>query len=451
MKIIIAGIGKLGEYLTKSLVKDGNDVTIVDLDFSTNKDLINNEDVNYVYGNALDANVLIEAGVEDADLLISVMEKDEHNIICAMIANKLGVKHTIARIRSIEYSTSVNLLKSDLGLSMRINPEQLTAASIARALSIPSALEATSFLRGKLQVISLKVKGKSVLDNLKVHNLSKKYNLSVIVCAIQRDGVTIIPSGKERIKEGDIISVAGSIKYISEFLNFANLISEKTKNVIIAGGSSTSVYLAQSLLDMKMKVKIIEIDEEKCRELSEKLPGALIINADVSDQNILYEEGIESADAFISLTNIDEENIVYSMFASMKKVPKIITKINHIDLEGITDKANIDTVITPHRIAANHVVKFVRAMQNSKKSSCEAIYKLGDDIFEMQEFFVKNDFKGKNKKIKDMNIKENILIVAIQRGKNIIMPSGEETIKLNDTIVLIDGNDSIKNINDILG
>ena len=200
-----------------------------------------------------------------------------------------------------------------------------------------------------------------------------------------------------------------------------------------------------------MKVKIIEIDEEKCRELSEKLPGALIINADVSDQNILYEEGIESADAFISLTNIDEENIVYSMFASMKKVPKIITKINHIDLEGITDKANIDTVITPHRIAANHVVKFVRAMQNSKKSSCEAIYKLGDDIFEMQEFFVKNDFKGKNKKIKDMNIKENILIVAIQRGKNIIMPSGEETIKLNDTIVLIDGNDSIKNINDILG
>ena len=395
--------------------------------------------------------MLIEAGVEDADLLISVMEKDEHNIICAMIANKLGVKHTIARIRSIEYSTSVNLLKSDLGLSMRINPEQLTVASIARALSIPSALEATSFLRGKLQVISLKVKEKSVLDNLKVHNLSKKYNLSVIVCAIQRDGETIIPSGKERIKSGDIISVAGSIKYISEFLNFANLISEKTKNVIIAGGSSTSIYLAQSLIDMKMKVKIIEIDEEKCRELSEKLPGALIINADVSDQNILYEEGIESADAFISLTNIDEENIVYSMFASMKKVPKIITKINHIDLEGITDKANIDTVITPHRIAANHVVKFVRAMQNSKKSSCEAIYKLGDDIFEMQEFFVKNDFKGKNKKIKDMNIKENILIVAIQRGKNIIMPSGEETIKLNDTIVLIDGNDSIKNINDILG
>ena len=451
MKIIIAGIGKLGEYLTKSLVKDGNDVTIVDLDFSTNKDLINNEDVNYVYGNALDANVLIEAGVEDADLLISVMEKDEHNIICSMIANKLGTKHTIARIRSIEYSTSVDLLKSDLGLSMRINPEQLTAASIARALSIPSALEATSFLRGKLQVISLKVKEKSVLDNLKVHNLSKKYNLSVIVCAIQRDGETIIPSGKERIKSGDIISVAGSIKYISEFLNFANLISEKTKNVIIAGGSSTSIYLAQSLIDMKMKVKIIEIDEEKCRELSEKLPGALIINADVSDQNILYEEGIESADAFISLTNIDEENIVYSMFASMKKVPKIITKINHIDLEGITDKANIDTVITPHRIAANHVVKFVRAMQNSKKSSCEAIYKLGDDIFEMQEFFVKNDFKGKNKKIKDMNIKENILIVAIQRGKNIIMPSGEETIKLNDTIVLIDGNDSIKNINDILG
>lgn len=451
MKIIIVGIGKLGEYLTRSLVKDGNDVTIVDLNFSASKDLINNEDVNYVCGNALDANVLIEAGVKDADLLISVMEKDEQNIICSMIANKLGAKHTIARIRSIEYSTSVNLLKSELRLSMRINPEQLTAESIARALSIPSALEATSFLRGRLQVISLKVKEKSVLDNLKVHNLSRKHNLSVIVCSIEREGTTIIPSGKEKIKAGDIISVAGSTKYISEFLNFANLISEKTKNVIIAGGSSTSVYLAQSLLDMKMKVKIIEIDEERCRELSEKLPGALIINADVSNQNVLYEEGIESADAFVSLTNIDEENIVYSMFASMKNVPKIITKINHIDLDGVIEKANIDTIVTPHRIAANHVVKFVRAMQNSKKSSCEAIYKLDDDVFEMQEFFIKKDFKGKNKKIKDMNIKENILIVAIQRGKNIIMPSGEETINLNDTIVLIDGNDSLKNINDILG
>ena len=451
MKIIIVGIGKLGEYLTRSLVKDGNDVTIVDLNFSTSKDLINNEDVNYVCGNALDANVLIEAGVRDTDLLISVMEKDEQNIICSMIANKLGAKHTIARIRSLEYSTSVDLLKSDLGLSMRINPEQLTASSIARALSIPSALEATSFLRGRLQVISLKVKEKSVLDNLKVHNLSRKHNLSVIVCSIERDGTTIIPSGKEKIKAGDIISVAGSIKYISEFLNFANLISEKTKNVIIAGGSSTSVYLAQSLLDMKMKVKIIEIDPERCRELSEKLPGALIINADVSNQNVLYEEGIESADAFVSLTNIDEENIVYSMFASMKNVPKIITKINHIDLDGVIEKANIDTVVTPHRIAANHVVQFVRGMQNSKKSSCEAIYKLDDDVFEMQEFFIKKDFKCKNKKIKDMNIKENILIVAIQRGKNIIMPSGEETINLNDTIVLIDGNDSLKNINDILG
>ena len=223
MKIIIVGIGKLGEYLTRSLVKDGNDVTIVDLNFSTSKDLINNEDVNYVCGNALDANVLIEAGVRDTDLLISVMEKDEQNIICSMIANKLGAKHTIARIRSLEYSTSVDLLKSDLGLSMRINPEQLTASSIARALSIPSALEATSFLRGRLQVISLKVKEKSVLDNLKVHNLSRKHNLSVIVCSIERDGTTIIPSGKEKIKAGDIISVAGSIKYISEFLNFFNV------------------------------------------------------------------------------------------------------------------------------------------------------------------------------------------------------------------------------------
>ena len=450
MKIIIVGIGKLGEYLTRSLVKDNNEITLIDIDYSTSQDLINNENVNYVVGNALDANILIEAGVENCDLLISVMERDEQNIVCSLLAKKLGAKHTIARIRTIEYSTSISLLKSDLGLSMIINPEQLTASQIARALSIPSALEATSFLKGRLHMISLKIKEKNVLDGLIINNLFKKHNLNIIVCTVEKDNVITVPTGKYKLQAGDKINVAGTINGISEFLKYANLITEKTKKVIIAGGGSTTMYLAKNLLDMNMQVKIIEINPERCKELSEKLPGALIINADVSDQNVLYEEGIENADAFVSLTNIDEENIVYSMFASMRKVPKIITKINHIDLPGVIEKSNIDTVITPHRIAANQIVKYVRAMKDSHKSSCEAIYKFEDDVFEVQEYNIKKDFKGINKKIKDMNIKDNILIVAIQRGRNIIMPNGNSEIRLNDTIVLIDRSDSLNDINDIL-
>jgi trk system potassium uptake protein TrkA len=270
------------------------------------------------------------------------------------------------------------------------------------------------------------------------------------VCAIERDNNLLIPKGSTRLQSGDKINITGSMKDIKDFLEYTDLKTEKTKNVIICGGSSIAMYLAKNLIDMGMKVKIIEINEERCKLLSEKLPKALIINGDVSDQYVLYEEGIDECDAFVTLTNIDEENIICSMFASMRKVPKIITKINHIDLDGVIEKSGIDTVITPHKIATNQIVKYVRAMRNSEKSSCEAIYKFDNDSFEMLEFNIKNDFKGLDIKIKDLTLKDGILIVAILRDRRIIFPNGQDEIKQKDTIVVIDSNDTIRDINDIL-
>ena len=449
MKIIIVGIGKLGEYLAKSLVKDGNEVTLIDVDFTTSMDVINNEDVNYIVGSGLDANVLIEAGISDCDLLISVMEQDEQNVMCTLLGKKLGAEHTIARIRTPEYSNSVNILKDELGLSMLINPEALTANQISKALSIPSAMDATTFFKGRVQLVSFKVKDGSPLDKATVSSISKKVE-NLIICAIEREEKIIVPSGNTKLQANDKIFVSGTNKSINRFLIMSELIQEKTKKVIICGGSNTAVYLTKNLLDMGMQVKIIEINPERCSVLSEKLPGALIINGDVSDQNILFEEGIESCDAFVALTSIDEENIVYSMFASMQKVPKIITKINHINLEGIVEKTHIDTVITPHKIATSNIVKYIRAMQNSDKSSCEAIYKINDDLFEMLEFNIKDDFKALNCKIKDINFVDGSLVIAIMRGKSIIFPTGNDEILENDTIVVIDINDKIRDINDIL-
>lgn len=448
MKIIIVGVGKLGEYLAKCLVKEGNAVTLVDVSFMTSMDVINNEDLNYVVGSGLDANVLNEAGISDADLLISVMESDEQNVMCSLLGRKLGAKHTIARIRTPEYSNTVNLLKDELGLSMLINPEALTATQIARALSIPSAMEAITFLKGRIQLVSFKVKENSPIDKITVSGISKKVG-NLIICAIEREENIIVPSGNTKLLANDKIYVSGDTKAINQFLIFSELIQEKTKKVIISGGSSTAVYLAKSLLEMGMQVKIIEINEERCKVLSEKLPKALIIHGDVSDQNILFEEGIESSDAFIALTSIDEENIVYSMFASMHKVPKVITKINHINLDGIVDKAHIDTVITPHKIASHQIVKYVRAMQNSNRSSCEALYSV-DEAFEMLEFTIKKDFKQLNKKIKEINFKEGSLIIAIMRGKQIIFPTGNDIIKKGDIVVIVDTTETVKDINDIL-
>lgn len=449
MKIIIVGVGKLGEYLAKSLVKEKHEVTLIDLDFTTSQDIINNEDLNYINGNGLDANILLEAGIKDTDLLISVMDQDEHNTICCLLGKKLGAKHTIARIRTPEYANSTEILKDDLGLSMTINPEKLTANHIARVLSIPSALDATIFFKGRIQMISIKVKEAGLLEGLSITALQKKIEGRIIVCAIERKSEIIIPRGNTKLQANDIIHITGTRKDINEFLKYARL-SEQTKKVIISGGSNIAIYLAKSLAEMDMDTKIIEINEERCELLSEKLPDTLIINGDASDQNLLYEEELDKCDAYVSLSSIDEENIISSMFASILGVPKIITKVNHINLEGIIEKANIDTVITPHKIATNQIVKYVRAMQNGSNSSCESIYKFDDDKFEMLEFNIKKDFKALNIKLKDLVLKEGVLIAAILRKENIIFPSGNDEIKLRDTIVVIDKDSKIQDINDIL-
>lgn len=450
MKIIIVGIGKLGEYLAKNLVKE-NEVTLIDNDFLKTQDIINNEDVNYIIGNGLDSNVLEEAGVSECDILISVMEKDEQNVMCSLLGKKLGAKRTIARIRTPEYSSSINILKEELGLSMSINPERITAEYIARILSIPSALDVTTFFKGRIEMISLIVKDKSILASQTIHNLSQKLNFNIIVCAIKRNDELIIPKGNTKIQVRDKLYITGTPKDINEFLKYADLIASKTKKVMISGGSNTAIYLSRILGEMGIDVKLIEIDPERCKFLSEVLPKALIINGDVSDQNLLYEEGIENCDAFISLNSIDEENIVYSMFASRLNIPKIITKVNHIDLDGVVEQAKISTVITPHKIASNQILRYIKAMQNSESSNSESIYKLEDDNFDILEFQIKKDFAAINSKLKDLKLKDGILVATIMRGKNIIFPSGNDEIKLNDTIIIIASNNcEVNDINDIL-
>ena len=449
MNIIIVGIGKLGEFLAKSLVREGNAVTLIDTDFKRVADTINNEDLNYVQGNALDISTLTDAGVENCDILISAIDKDELNVMTCLLAKKLGAKHTIARIRNTEYISSISLLKEELGLSMIINPERLTSEHIVRVLNTPSAIETTTFFKGRIQMISLKIKDDDVLKGASINSISRKLD-NAMICAIKRDTEVIIPTGDTKIKAGDKIYVTGTPKTINTFLKYSKRITEKTKKVIISGGSDTAIYVARLLLDMGIDVKIIEISEERCEYLSSELPNAIIINGDTSDQNILLEEGLEKCDAFISLNSIDEENIIYSIFASLHGVPKVITKINHMDMDGITEKLNIDTIITPHQIATNQIVKYVRAMQNSESSSCAAVYQFENEQFEMLEFNVKSEFIGRDIKIKDLKLKPNILILAILRDKNIIIPNGWDEIKFRDTVIVIDGNNEVKKLEDIL-
>lgn len=450
MKIVIAGIGKFGDYLTRQLAKENNEITVIDINFTGKEALINNEDINNIEGNALDVKILEEAGVQNSDLLISSMKEDSENVMCALLARKLGVKNTIARIRRPEYIDSLNMIKEPLGLSMIISPKQLTANQIAQTLSIPSAIETTSFFKGRIYVISLKLKEDSKYIGQSIKDISQKLNGNIIVCAIEREDKIVIPNGETIIQAEDKIHITGTRKDINSFLRYGNLIQDKTRQVMVVGGSDISKYLANQLADTNMKIKIIEPNKEVALELAETLDNVLVINADPSDEQTLFEEGIQETDAFVALTGIDEENIVYSMFASAQKVPKVITKINHINLSGITQMAKIDAVVSPHKIAANQVVQYVRAMEKGKSSSCESIYNFGDNIFEMIEFKVKEDFKGINKKLEELKLQDDTLIGAIQRGKNIIYPQGKDEIRLNDTVLVICRNNKVKELNDMI-
>lgn len=450
MKIVIAGIGKFGDYLTRQLAKENNEITVIDINFNGKEALINNEDINNIEGNALDVKILEEAGVQNSDLLIASMKEDSENVMCALLARKLGVKNTIARIRRPEYIDSLNMIKEPLGLSMIISPKQLTANQIAQTLSIPSAIETTSFFKGRIYVISLKLKEDSKYIGQSIKDISQKLNGNIIVCAIEREDKIVIPNGETIIQAEDKIHITGTRKDINSFLRYGNLIQDKTRQVMVVGGSDISKYLANQLADTDMKIKIIEPNKEVALELAETLDNVLVINADPSDEQTLFEEGIQETDAFVALTGIDEENIVYSMFASAQKVPKVITKINHINLSGITQMAKIDAVVSPHKIAANQVVQYVRAMEKGKSSSCESIYNFGDNIFEMIEFKVKEDFKGINQKLEELKLQDDTLIGAIQRGKNIIYPQGKDEIRLNDTVLVICRNNKVKELNDMI-
>ena len=377
------------------------------------------------------------------------MKSDLENIMCSLLEKKLGVQNTIVRIRNPEYNESINLLKKELGLSMTINPELLTANKVSQALSIPSVLDVTSCLKGKIDVISLRVKNNSILIGKTLEELRKRLKNNILICAIEREEKVIIPNGNTTLQINDKLYITGKRRDINIFLRYSGIISNKTKKVIIGGGSDITVYLTKMLKDTGVEVTVIESDENRCRFLNEKLPNTLIINGDISDQNILYEEGIKLADAFVALTNIDEENLICSMFASLEGVHKVIAKMNHINLNGVIQNANIDTVVSPHKIAANHVVKYIRAIEEGKGSSCEAVYKI-DDKFEIVEFKVNKSFKMINIPLKHLKFADDVLVCAIQRGKHIIYPSGNDEIRSNDTILIINKSSSLKELDELV-
>ena len=451
MRIIIVGDGKLGSTLVGMLSAEGHDITVIEHRSSVLRDSVNMQDIKGIHGNGASYDVQMEAGVEHADLLIAATSSDELNILCCILAKKLGAKNTIARVRNPEYSKQLRLMQDEIGLSMVISPEREAAREIARNMRLPSALNVDVFARGRVELVELRVTQASGLGDKTLVRLAREFQQKFLVCAVQRGDEVIIPRGDFTLTVGDRIHITASPADIHEFFHRIGLITKRIRTAMIVGGGPISIYLAQQLAAMDIKVKIIEKKPERCEILCNFLPKATVINGDGTDEELLNEEGVRGVDAFVALTDLDEQNIIISMYASAMGVKKVITKIDHIRFREIFIETGVENIVSPINTSADQIMRFVRAMQNSMGSSnVETLHRIVDRRVEALEFTVRHDAAFLNVPISNLKLKSNLLIASITRdGRQNIVPGGDDVIKCGDNVIVVT-TQSLRDLGDIL-
>lgn len=451
MKIIVVGCGKIGTTVLAEFVKEGHDLVALDYNPQIISEITNIYDVMGVCGNATDYETLQEAGVDKAELFVAVTSDDELNMLSCLIAKKMGAKHTIARIRNPEYNDkSLDFMCRLLDVNMAINPELLAAKEIFNILKFPSAVKVETFSSGNFEIIEMRLKKDSVLDGVRLSDLKRTHHSKVLICSVQRGDDVFIPDGNFVLRGDDRISLTTTPAEIQKFLKELGILQRSARNIMILGGSKTSYYLSKMLTGVGNSVKIIERDRQRCRQLCELLPKAVVVHGDGAQQEVLFEEGITSLDAFVALTGMDEENILISIFASSQNVPKVISKVNRNELSVMAENLGIDTIVSPKKITADILVRYARAVKNSLGSNVETLYKLVDGKAEALEFNVREDVRIVNIPLKELSLRPNILIGGIIRGRQTIIPGGNDVILPGDKVVILAANRRLHDLSDIL-
>ncbi len=452
LKIIIVGAGNVGSTLVEQLAHEGHDITIIDIVARKIQAITDNYDVMGIIGNGASYSVLMEAGIEQADLMIAVTEADELNLLCCTVAKRVGRCAAIARVRMPDYSKEVQYLQEQLGLALVINPEMETAKEAARILAMPTALEVMSFAHGQAEMIKLAIPEGNVLAGMTIQEMAKKLPVSALVCAVERKGEVFIPSGSFCLESGDTLSFAAPRRNIRVFMDTFGFKSRRVRDTLIVGGSKASYYLAQELLHAGISVKIIEQNRSRCEELSVLLPKAVIINGDGTDEALLKEEGIERADSFVPLTGIDEVNIILTLYAKKISDAKVITKINRMNFKSVVNSLELGSVIYPRYITAEAIVAYVRARSESRNNSIETLYHLFDHRVEAIEFVVDESSEVTGRPLMEMRqqMKKELLIAFINRNGHIIIPGGSDTIEVGDTVMIVTKHTGLQKLTDIL-
>lgn len=450
LNIIIVGCGKVGATLVSRLCEEGHDITVIDKDKDVIHDICETYDVLGIVGNGSSYKVQMDAGIENANLIIAVTDSDELNILCCTMAKKVGKCSTVARVRNPDYSEELHYLREKLELSIILNPELETANEIARLLKFPSALSINAFARGQVEMITFKVPEENMICGMPLYSLQQQFPFQVLICAVEREGELIIPNGSFVLQAGDVISYVSSIKNAHNFFKKIGLKTKRVGNSFIVGGGKTSYYLAKQLLDMGIDVKIIEKNVERCEELSLLLDKAMIICGDGSDEKLLAREGFSQAESFIPLTGLDEENILLTLHAKRSPDTKVITKVNRISFNNVIDSLELGSVVYPKYITAEAIIAYVRAKKNSIGSNVETLYHIFNDRAEAIEFKIKSGSPVVGIPLKDLKLKKNLLVACITRGGRVLIPGGSDTIEVGDRVVVVTMESGFKDIADVL-
>ena len=449
MRIVIVGCGKVGTSIASQLNAEGHDIVVVDIDRNAVQNLSNSLDVMGIEGNGASYEVLAEAGAEKADLVIAAAALDEVNLYTCLMAKAAGTTHTIARVRNPQYAADIHRVKDTLGLSMPINPELTAAKEMSRLLRFSGALEIDTFSRGSVELIKVALPENSSIANKKISQIDILKG-KVRICLVERGDEVFIPNGDFVLLGGDRISVASKADVAAKFFKRISVSIGKSRDVILLGGGKISFYLAKNLIASGASVKIIEKNSDRCWELTNILPEAVVIQGDCMDQDLLLSEGVEHADGVAALMDYDEENILISLYIQSVSKAKVITKVNNTSFDSILHGLKIKTIIHPKNLTGEYIASYIRAMQNSLGSNVETLYKLNDDAVEALEFRVRSTSRVTGIPLQELNLKDNLQVISINRHGKIILPQGSDKIMCDDTVVVITKHKGLSDLDDIL-
>ena len=451
MQIIIVGCGNVGSTLAEQLSKEGHDISVIDERSDILQSVVNNSDVMGIVGNGASYSTMKDAGIEAADLMIAVTDSDELNLLCCLIAKKAGNCHTIARVRNPVYKREIGFIKEELGLSMVINPEEAAANEAARLLKFPSANKIETFARGRAELIKLSIEEESVLCNKSLKEIQSELRSKVLIGIVSRGEEIFIPDGNFVLRARDEISVIGSTRDMIAFFKRIKMPTAGVHSCIIVSGGETAYYLAGQLLSVGVDVRIFERSRERCKELATLLPEALVIHADGTDKDRLMEEGLTTVESFVALTDLDEENIMLSMFVhSLSKKAKRITKVHRAGYEDIIGSLDVGSVLYPKNITAERIVQYVRGMSNSFESNIETLYRMDDGRVEVLEFLIREDAPVLGVPLQNIQLKKGILVACINHRGEITIPGGQSKIAVGDTVIVVTTSTGFHDISDIL-